>query len=287
MKPSFVAWYFLLPLVALHLIVIALPTLFSLALSMTDWRGIGDIGFVGFENYVELFDDRIFLKAIKHNVIWTSLFLTLPVVVALAGAYLLTGIKRGQLFFRLVFFFPYVIASIVNSQIFKYIFHPIHGIGTWFNERGIGLFAASPFTTRDTSLYAVAFVDAWHFWGFLVVIYLTGMYQVDQHLYEAAEVEGATRWQKFIYITLPSIRPVLVFSLMIILIWSVPVFDYVYILTRGGPAYSSEVLANYLYSQAFERFNVGYASSMGVLMCFYVIFIVGLFSLLRKMGWEI
>ncbi|SVE13792.1 uncharacterized protein METZ01_LOCUS466646 [marine metagenome] len=125
------------------------------------------------------------------------------------------------------------------------------------------------------------------FLGLLVVIYLTGMYQVDNQLYEAADIEGATRWQKFVYITLPSIRPVLVFSLMIILIWSVPVFDYVYILTRGGPAYSSEVLANYLYSQAFERFNVGYASSMGVIMCVYVIFIVGFFGLLRKMGWEV
>jgi raffinose/stachyose/melibiose transport system permease protein len=113
------------------------------------------------------------------------------------------------------------------------------------------------------------------------------MYQVDNSLYEAADIEGATKWQKFRYITLPMIRPVFVFTLMIIIIWSVPTFDYIYILTQGGPAYSSEVLANHLYSQAFERFNVGYASAIGTLMFIYVIFIICIFGILQKLGWEI
>ncbi|MBL6674736.1 MAG: sugar ABC transporter permease [Alphaproteobacteria bacterium] len=278
---------FVLPVVSLHLLVVAFPSFSSLALSVTDWNGFGKIKYVGFENFEELFDDRVFKKAIKHNLIWTIFFLTVPIAIALLGAYLLTGIKRFQLFYRLVFFFPYILASIVNALIWKYLFHPLHGLGAWFNEKGIDFLASSPFANKETSLYAVAFVDAWHFWGFLVVIYITGMYQVDDHLYEAADIEGATKWQKFIYITLPMIRPVFIFSLMIVIIWSVPVFDYIYILTQGGPAYSSEVIANHLYSQAFDRFKVGYASAIGVMMCFYVILIVGLFGLLRRMGWEI
>ena len=104
-------------------------------------------------------------------------------------AYLLTGIKRGQMFYRLAFFFPYMLASVVNCQIWKYLFHPIHGLGGFFESIGIEALASSPFTTKETSLYAAAFVDGWHFWGFLVVIYLTGMYQVDNHLYEAADIE--------------------------------------------------------------------------------------------------
>ena len=155
------------------------------------------------------------------------------------------------------------------------------------NERGIDFLSSLPFTTKGTSLYAVAFVDAWHFWGFLVVIYITGMYQVDNSLYEAADIEGATKWQKFRFITLPMIRPVFIFSLMIIIIWSIPAFDYVYILTQGGPAYSSEVIANHLYSKAFDRFQVGYASAIGVMMFIYVFFVVAIFGLLRKIGWEI
>ena len=140
---------------------------------------------------------------------------------------------------------------------------------------------------KETALYAVAWVDMWHFWGFLVIIYLTGMYQVDESLYEAADIEGATKFQKFRYITIPMIRPIFILSLIIIIIWSVPTFDYVYILTMGGPAYSSEVVANHLYSQAFQRMNVGYASTIGVMMFFYVGIIVRFFALLRRLGWEV
>ena len=111
---------------------------------------------------------------------------------------------------------------------------------------------------KETALYAVSFGVGCHFWGFLVVIYITGMYQVDNSLYEAADIEGATKFQKFRFVTLPLIRPIFIFSIMIIIIWSIPTFDYVWILTQGGPAYSSEVLATNLYSQAFDRFNVGY-----------------------------
>ena len=237
-KKSYIAWYFVIPVVFIHLFVIGIPSILSLALCLTDWSGLGKINYVGFENFIELFDDRYFKKAIFHNILWTIIFLTVPVCIALMCAYLLTGIKRGQMFYRLAFFFPYMLASVVNCQIWKYLFHPIHGLGGFFESIGIEALASSPFTTKETSLYAAAFVDGWHFWGFLVVIYLTGMYQVDNHLYEAADIEGASKFQKFRYITLPMIRPIFIFSLMIIIIWSVPVFDYVYILTGGGPALS-------------------------------------------------
>ena len=286
-KKAWIAWYFIIPAFLLHFMVVAVPSMLSLALCLTDWNGFGKINYIGFENFFELFDDRVFKKAVKHNIIWTFIFLTIPITVALACAYLLTGIKKGQLIYRLIFFFPYMLASIISCQIWKYMFHPLHGIGAWLSEKGYDFIVASPFTMKETSLYAVAWVDGWHFWGFLVVIYITGMYQVDNSLYEAADIEGATKWQKFRYITLPMIRPVFVFTLMIIIIWSVPTFDYIYILTQGGPAYSSEVLANHLYSQAFERFNVGYASAIGTLMFIYVIFIICIFGILQKLGWEI
>ncbi|HJO46597.1 MAG TPA: sugar ABC transporter permease [SAR324 cluster bacterium] len=282
-----VAWFFILPAFLIHLVVVATPSILSLALCLTDWNGFGKINFIGFENFNELFDDRVFKKAIVHNIIWTVIFLTIPIALSLTCAYLLTGIRRGQLIFRLVFFFPYMLASIISCQIWKYIFHPLHGIGVWLSNNGIELFEKSPFAVKDISLYAVALVDGWHFWGFLVVIYITGMYQVDHSMYEAADLEGATKFQKFRFITLPMIRPIFIFTLMIIIIWSIPTFDYIYILTQGGPAYSSEVLATHLYSQAFDRFNVGYSSAIGTLMFFYVLIIVSIFGLLQKIGWEI
>ena len=211
----------------------------------------------------------------------------MPISVALLGAFLLTGVKRFQLFYRFIFFFPFILASIVNCLIWKYLFHPKHGLGPFLENFGISLFTNSPLTQKETSLFAVGFVDAWHFWGFLVVIYITAMYQVDETLYEAAEIEGATKWQKFRFITFPMIRPTFVFSVLIIMIWSIPAFDYVYILTGGGPAYSSEVLANYLHFQAFRNMNVGYASAIGAMMFIYVFIVITIFGILRRLDWEI
>ena len=288
LSKQYIAWYFLVPVLIVHFLVVALPSVLSLALALTDWNGFGKINYVGLENFYELFDDRYFKKAVWHNIIWTCLFLTIPIALALTCAYLLTGIKRGQMIYRLCFFFPYMLASIISCQIWKFIFHPLYGFPAWLNSKSIDLIpAVSPFTIKETSLYAVAFVDGWHFWGFLVVIYITGMYQVDNSLYEAADIEGATKFQKFRFVTFPLIRPVFIFSLVIIIIWSIPTFDYIWILTQGGPAYSSEVVATNLYSQAFDRFSVGYSSAIGTLMCIYTIFIVSIFAILRKLGWEI
>jgi raffinose/stachyose/melibiose transport system permease protein len=214
-------------------------------------------------------------------------FLTIPVALGLLGAYLLAGVKRWQMFYRVAFFLPYVIASVVNAQLWRYLLHPRFGIGTWLAEHGITLLDTPVFANRSTSLYAVAFVDAWHFWGFLVVLYLAAMYQVDTELYEVARLEGANRFQQFRHVTLPGIRPTLVFTLLMIIIWSVPVFDYAYLLTGGGPAHSSEVLATHLYSSAFERFEAGYAASIGLVMTLFVAGIVAVFVILRRRGWEI
>ena len=97
-----VAWYFILPVLIIHLLVVAVPSILSLALCLTDWSGFGKINYVGLENFVDLFDDRAFKKAVKHNIIWTIVFLTIPIAMALTCAYLLTGIKRFQLLYRLM-----------------------------------------------------------------------------------------------------------------------------------------------------------------------------------------
>jgi raffinose/stachyose/melibiose transport system permease protein len=119
------------------------------------------------------------------------------------------------------------------------------------------------------------------------VLYLAAMTQVDLELYEVARLDGATKFQQFRFVTLPSIRPTLVFTLLMIIIWSSLVFDYVYILTGGGPAHASEVMATYLYNNAFFRFDVGYAASMSVVMSLWVAIAVMGFVILRRRGWEI
>jgi raffinose/stachyose/melibiose transport system permease protein len=280
-------WAFLVPILVLNLIIIIIPSLTGIVYAFTSWSGYGDPVFIGLQNFERLFQDQVFFRALSNNLIWTALFLTAPVAFGLLGAYLLSGIKRGQMFFRVSFFIPYVIASVVNTQLWRYLLHPRFGIGAFLADHGIPILDFPVFGTRETALYAVAFVDAWHFWGFLVVIYLAAMSAVDVELYEVARLDGANRLQQFRHVTLPSIRPTLVFTVLMIIIWSSLVFDYVFILTGGGPARASEVMATYLYSNAFSRFDVGYAASIGVMMSIWVAVAVAGFVYLRKRGWEI
>jgi raffinose/stachyose/melibiose transport system permease protein len=280
-------WSFVIPILLLNLIVIIIPSIFSIYIAFTDWSGYGDPVFSGLKNFQALFADRVFFKALGNNLIWTAIFLTVPIVMGLTGAYLLAGIKRGQIFYRLVFFIPYVISSVVNTQIWRFLLNPRSGIGAWLAQRGIPIFDFAILGNRETALYGVAFVDNWHFWGFLVVIYLAAMAAVDTELYEVARLDGASRFQQFRFITLPSIRPTLVFTILMIIIWSSLTFDYIYILTQGGPAHASEVMSTYLYDQAFARFEVGYSAAVGVMMTIWVMITVGIFVILRKRGWEI
>jgi raffinose/stachyose/melibiose transport system permease protein len=133
----------------------------------------------------------------------------------------------------------------------------------------------------------VAFVDNWHFWGFLVVLYLAAMHAVDAELYEAARIEGANPWHEFWHVTLPGIRPTLVFTLLMIMIWSFLVFDYIYLLTNGGPAQSSEVLGTLTYSTAFYSLRVGYATAIALTMTFFSALFISMFVVLRRLGWEV
>lgn len=120
-----------------------------------------------------------------------------------------------------------------------------------------------------------------------MVLFLTAMQGISQDLYDAAKIDGAHRIKEFLHVTIPGILPTRAFMMMLVAIWSFLVFDYVWILTQGGPANASEVLGSYLYKQVFHRFEAGYASAIGLTMSLCAGFIIGLFALLRKRGWEI
>ena len=268
--------------------MIVIPSIAGLGIAFTEWSGYGQPQFIGLENFETLLEDDVFFKALGNNIVWTAIFLTIPIFMGLLGAYLLAGIKRGQMVLRVLYFIPFVMASVVNCQIWRFLLHHRVGIGPWLADLGItDILDVALFGKAETALYTVAFVDIWHFWGFLVVLYLAAMSAVDTELYEVARLDGATRFQQFRFVTLPSIRPTIVFTLLMILIWSATVFDYVYILTSGKPAHASEVMGTYLYEVAFFRFNAGYAGAIGVVMTLWVAIAVGGFVFLRRRGWDV
>jgi raffinose/stachyose/melibiose transport system permease protein len=282
------AWLFMVPLLVVNVLVILGPSVATFYFSFTEWSGIGPAEFVGLENYRDLLADGAFWQAMWHNVVWTILFLTVPVAMGLLGAFLLSQIKRFQLFFRIVYFIPYVVASVVNAAIWQNILDPERGIGSALASVGIPfLDGVSFFGNTHLALPSVAFVNIWVWWGFILLLFLTALQSVDQELYDAAKIDGANRWQQFLNVTLPGIRPTFVFVVLLTIINSLLVFDYVFIITRGGPAGASEVVGTLMWKEAFERFEAGYASAMGLGLSFIAGVIVLIFILLRRRGWEV
>mgnify|MGYP000922541954 CR=1 FL=1 len=282
-----VPWLFVAPLLIVHILVILGPALGAVFFSLTDWSGLGKADFIGLGNFARMFNDAVYHKALLNNVKWTLIFLTVPITMALVAAYLLSGVHRCQLIFRLGFFIPYVLPSVVNAHIWQTLFHPFRGIGAQLSKAGYPAFDIKFFGDPNVVLYSIAWVDNWHWWGFLVVVFLAAMQGIEPSLYEAARIDGANRFQQFRHVTMPGIRPTVVFIMLMTTIWSFLVFDYVFVLTQGGPANASEVLGTYAYKLAFTRFEAGYAAAVGVSMSIITGMVVSLFLYLRRKGWEI
>jgi raffinose/stachyose/melibiose transport system permease protein len=189
--------------------------------------------------------------------------------------------------YRTALFIPYIIPSVITAAIWKNLLSPRLGVGAQLAKIGIPGLDRAFLGNPDTVLFSIAFVDNWHFWGFLMVLFLAAMQNIAPDLYDAAKIDGANRRQEFRHVTIPGIRPTLVFLMMMVAIWSFLVFDYVWLLTQGGPAGSSEVLGSYLYKQAFNRFEAGYAAAIGLTMAFFAFLVIGVFGFLRRRGWEI
>jgi len=282
------AWAFMLPFFIVNIVVIVGPSLSTFYYAFTDWSGIGVAHFVGLANFEHLWRDTDFHQALLYNLIWVVMFLTIPIALGLLGAFLLSQIKRFQMFFRAAYFIPYVIASVVNAAIWQQLLDPQQGLAFVLDRMGIHfLDNVFFFGDKKLALASVAFVDNWHFWGFLVVIYLAAMQAIDPELYHAARVDGANGWQQFYAVTLPGIRPVLGLSLLLVTVWSLLVFEYPFIITQGGPAGATQVMTILLYKNAFALNEAGYAAAMGLCVSVLAALVASVFVFLRRKGVEI
>lgn len=287
-RRKIVPWLFVLPILLINVVVVLGPALSAIYYSMTEWTGIGAAHWVGLDNYKKLLtDDPSFTHAFRNNLIWLVMFLTVPIALALVAASLLSQVRRGSLFFRMTLFLPYVLPSVVVAAIWRSLLNPDRGIPATLTDWGVPGFDRALLGDKSTVLPTIAFVDNWHFWGFLMVLFLAAMQNIGPDLYEAAKLDGASGWQLFRDITIPGIRPTLVFMILMTSIWSFLTFDYIWVLTQGGPAGASEVLAVLVFKNAFMNLSAGYASAIGLSMSFFVGIVIAIFIVLRKRGWEI
>jgi raffinose/stachyose/melibiose transport system permease protein len=264
-RPPNRKWLFLLPALIVSLAVVLVPVIVTTLLAFTDWNGFALPKWVGLANFAAITSEPRFWAAFRNNCLYTFLFATLPMICALFAAMMLMMIRRGRTFFQVVYFLPVTIATVILALIWRsMIYSPTTGVVGWLQQLGVPI--DNPLVNVNTSLLGVLFVDMWSWWGYLTVIYFAALRQVDRSLIEAALVDGASRWQTFWHVLRPSILPTVMFMLLMSIIWSFRVFDWIYVLTEGGPGFSSEVLATLAYKTAFQSFEVGRASAYSLSM---------------------
>jgi len=259
---------FLMPALVINVVIILIPALLTVAMAFCEWDGLSTPTWVGLDNFRAIFADPVFFSALLNNIKWTLIFLTVPMAMGLLVASMLLFVRRGRNFFQAVYFLPVIIATVVVARVWQgMIYNPQSGLVGWLKIYGVTL--SDPLANPPTALYAVATVDLWHWWGFLAVIFFAALRQVDMAQIESAMLDGANFLQLMRYILLPAIQPTITMMMIMTVIWSFLAFDFVYVLTQGGPAYASEMLSTLSYRYAFYNYTMGPAAAVALVISFF------------------
>ncbi len=270
MKKSENGLFFVLPAFIGTLIFIVIPIICSFSLSFTNWDLLNDIEFVGLQNYKEIFLEKEFLQILINTVVYALSTTFFAVIIPLIIASILNNKIKGSELFKTVYFLPFITPAIVIAIVWSWIFDPNIGlINTIFKTNLTWLF--------DTHLAmpVLIFISVWKLIGYNVILFLTGFTTINENIYEAARIDGASEKEIFKDITLPLLKPTIYFVTLITAISSFQVFDLIYVLTSGGPNDATNVLVYSIYKYAFEYFDIGKSCALAYIL-FFIIFILAL-----------
>lgn len=252
---------FLIPAFLLVTIFVLYPVVSTVSLSLFQ-----DSKFVGFNNYLELFGRRSFSQALIHNGLWILIHLPLSVFFGLLLAVLLRQVKGGAII-KSIIFLGMVIPLVVGGILFRFIYDTDAGVvNALLRFIGLGSIARSWTFYPDTALISLIIGTIWIWTGFSMIVYSAGLEGIPIELYEAAKIDGASRWKTFWRITVPMLRPATIVVVTMTLLWVLKVFDVVYVATFGGPGGASTVMAFEMYLDAFQAFNFGRASAIATIL---------------------
>lgn len=275
-REQLAGWLFIAPEVIGMLVIAVFPLLFSLFLSLTEWNlvgGLSAIHFVGLDNFIELFRDNRFLLALKNNVLFTVGTVPVTMLLGVVLSALIHKKLYAKTFFKVAFFVPYICSTVAIAAVWQALYHPSKGpVNQILMQLGV---SEPPRWLVDTSfsLIAIMIIYVWQLLGYQMIIFLAGMTNIPEELYEAATIDGASGIGQFRRITLPLLGPTTFFLAITSTISSFKIFDMIKFLTNGGPNYSSTVIVYQIYEEGFERFKMGYASAMSWVL-FLIIMLV-------------
>jgi len=271
---------FIIPGVILYTIFFAIPLVSSLALSFTDWNGISpDYNFVGLSNYVEMItDDPIFHQTFGNNLKYMFFVVIFQTLFALIFAMFLAKNSKLNVFYRALFFFPTVIASVSVAFIWIFVYDPsIGSLNTILKLFGLDFLKQSWLGDKKIAIYSLAITQVWMHTGQVMIIFIAGLQSIPKSLYEVARIEGASRWQTFRKVTWPLLAPAATIVVAYTTLQSFKAFDLILAMTDGGPSYATEILSLFIYHEAFRNFKFGYAAASAVIF----LIIVSLITILQ------
>jgi raffinose/stachyose/melibiose transport system permease protein len=257
---------FLPPALVLFTVFVVLPIGEAAWYSLYNWNGMGGLDrFVGFDNYLQVLGHSVFQRAFVNNLLIIAVSLILQLPLALAMAILLSERLVGSVTFRMIFFLPYVLADVAAGLIWRFMFDgdfgPISHVAQALGFPPLYLLA-----DRDLAITTVLTVVVWKYFGFHMMLYIAGLQSIDRNLYEAAAIDGASAWQRFRYVTVPQLAPMIRLSIFFSLVGALQLFDMIVPLTGGGPLNATHTMVSFLYSFGVGRMRVGFGSAIGVIL---------------------
>lgn len=271
--------FFLLPASIIYFLFVIVSIVWAGYYSFFDWRGIGEMNFVGFQNYIILLtQDSVFWLSVKNTLIYMIINVTLQVFGGLLVAIFLTKITYFRNLLQLLFYVPVIISSVAISQIFSKLFSvtPTGVINSFLSIFNGNLASAEWISNSDLALYVAAFVEGYKYMGLYMVIFYAALIAVPKELTEAAIIDGANSIQEHLFVRLPYIKNVIIANCILVITGSLRSFDISFLLTKGGPGNASELMTTYMYKQAFSSMKYGYGSAVAiaiVIICLVIGFV--------------
>lgn len=280
-------YLFVLPGIILFFLIAVIPIFQTIGLSFTDWDGVkplNTIEFIGFDNYEKVITGEEFFHAIKNNVLWALVSVTVPIAIGVIQANVIVNSKvKCKNLFQLLLFLPQILSSMIMSIMWLAIYDPATGLLNGILD-AVGLDALiQPWLgSKETAIWCLLIMSIWSSYGFNTIIYCTAIRAVDGSMYEAAKIDGANELQLFFKITLPAISKTTTTLMLLSLIGAFKVFDVVLQMTKGGPGYNTYVISYYLYQTAFTSNKIGVGCAIAVLLTILVLVVSNVFQRLRK-----
>ena len=284
LRQKSVPYLFLAPNMIIFILYIIIPAMIGVYYSFTNFDGLNDPKWIGFDNYVKLFtDDTEFLEALLNTIKYVVVSVPLTYVLALGLALIIIQEIKGKGFFRASYYWPVMISFIVVGVMWQWIFGDTFGVYNLLLEK-IGIGRINTLTDKNFAWWAAVFIMVWSRSGYYMIMFVGGLLSIPHSLYEAAEIDGANKIQKFFRITLPVLKPT---SLMVIILATMNIFKVypmIVSFTGGGPYDATRFIVQHIYEMAFQYYEVGYASAMSVVMLVVVTTFSGINFLLNRGG---